>query len=138
MSNNRLQLQGLEELRAALRKLPSELKAEARHIVDGAANGAAADIKAAYPVRTGNLRDGVSVEHTDPSTFAAGAIVKNKSKHAWIFENGTQARHNALGANRGAMPPGRVFIPTVIKKRRQMQDKLIDLVKRQGLQVTGG
>jgi hypothetical protein len=40
------------------------------------------------------------------SGFSAGAIVINRAKHAAIFENGTQARHTAIGANRGSMPPG--------------------------------
>lgn len=136
MSNNRLDL-GLDELREALRKLPAELTGEASHIVEGAANGAAAQIKAAYPRRTGNLVNGVSVETVSSGQFSAGAIVKNKAKHAYIFDNGTQARHDAIGANRGSMPPGHVFVPAVIRKRRQMYEQLKDLLVRNGLQVSG-
>ena len=137
MSNNRLVFRGLDELRAALRRLPDELTMEASRIVEGAANGAAADIKAAYPVRTGNLRDHIVVTHREKGKWAAGAIVKNTAKHAWMFENGTQARHNAIGANRGSMPPGHVFIPRVIKARRLMYQQLRDLLERKGLRVTG-
>jgi hypothetical protein len=129
--------EGLDELRAELRKLPSELTAEASNIVQGAANAAAADIKAAYPARTGNLRNHVYVTHQDKGKFSAGAIVKNTAPHAALFESGTQARHNSLGANRGSMPPGHVFVPRIMKARRRMWTQLKDLLVRKGLSVSG-
>jgi len=134
---NRLVFDGLSELREALRNLPAELAGEAQHIVEGAANGAAASIKAAYPVRTGNLRDHLTVTHVDQGKYSAGAIVKNTAKHAALFESGTQARHTDIGANRGSMPPGHVFIPRVTKARRQMYTVLKDLLVRKGLLVSG-
>lgn len=137
MSSNRLRLDGIDELREALRRLPDALRGEAGHIVEAAANGAAAEIKAKYPVHTGHLRDGVEVRPSEVSHFGAGAIVVNRAKHAFIFENGTQARHNAIGANRGSMPPGHVFVPIVIRKRRQMYEQLKDLLTRHGFQVSG-
>lgn len=127
---------GLEDLRAALRNLPAELAAEAEHVVEGAANGAAAAIKGAYPRRSGDLDDHVSVD-LQRTPFGVVGIVRNTSKLARIFEYGTQARHNALGANRGAMPPGRVFIPNISAARRRMVDDLIAIVQRAGLEVTG-
>lgn len=137
MSHNTLTFQGLDELRAALRALPDDLTGEAGHIVEGAANGAAVDIKTAYPSRTGNLRDGVTVTQVAAGKYAAGAVVKNTAKHAYIFENGTQARHTAIGANRGSMPAGHVFIPTIIRERRKMYDALKDVLVRHGLIVSG-
>jgi hypothetical protein len=137
VSQNKLTFDGLAELRDALRRLPDELKVEAQHIVAGAANGAAAEIRQKYPSRTGNLVSGVSVRPSEVSHFGAGAIVVNRAKHAFIFENGTQARHNAIGANRGSMPPGHVFVPIVIRKRRQMYEDLKDVLAQNGLQVSG-
>jgi hypothetical protein len=137
VSTNQLKFDGLAELRAALRSLPSDLTVEASHEVQGAANGAAADIKRAYPVRTGRLRDGVVVTHVDQGKYSAGAIVKNTAKHSAIFENGTQARHNSIGANRGAMPPGHVFVPRIIRARRAMYERLKAMLARRGLVVTG-
>jgi hypothetical protein len=136
-SNNQLRFDGLAELRAALRELPSDLTSEASHIVEGAANSAAADIKPAYPVRTGHLRDGLTVTHFDQGKFSTGAIVKNTAPHAFMFENGTQVRHTDIGANRGSMPPGHVFIPRVIRARRRMYEELKALLVRSGLQVSG-
>lgn len=141
MSDNRLTFQGLEELREGLRNLPADLTAEASHIVEAAANGAAAEVRQNYAKGpTGNLIAGVMVRPSAISTFSAGAIVESKSPHAWLYENGSQVRHTSSGANRGVMPPappGRAFIPVMIKKRRQMQGQLIELLKRAGLQVSG-
>ena len=69
--------------------------------------------------------------------YGAALIVKSTAKHAYIFENGTQVRKNAKGANRGAMPPGRVFVPTVIRKRKQMLQELKYLLVQAGLDVRG-
>lgn len=132
-----LQWEGLNELRAELRRLPAELTGEASHIVEGSANAAAADIKQAYPVRTGKLRDSVIVTHFEKGQFSAGAIVTNKAKHANLYEVGSQARHTAIGANRGSMPPGHVFVPRVIRRRRQMYEQLKALLVRKGLSVSG-
>lgn len=128
---------GLEELKQQLRTLPQNMHAEARHICEAEANAAAATIKASYPVQTGELRDKLTVERIEPNQFSTGFIVKNTSKLAYIFENGTQARHTAHGWNRGRMPPGRVFIPTVAKRRRTMYQNLIAMMERYGLTVTG-
>ena len=137
MSNNRLKFEGLDELRASLRRLPAELRGEAQNIVVAHANQAALEIKQKYPSRTGKLRDGVEVVALESGDRVAGAIVRNKAKHAFIFENGTQARHNDIGANRGSMPPGHVFIPAMIRARRRMYDALRELLRRKGLRVIG-
>jgi len=137
VSNNRLQLNGFAELREALRNLPAQLRDEAKVIVQSRAARAAQEIIAAYPERTGNLRKGVSVRASEAGNFGAGAIVVNRAKHAWIFENGTQARHTDIGANRGSMPPGHVFVPIVMRHRRGMYDELRDVLVRDGFVVTG-
>jgi hypothetical protein len=54
-----------------------------------------------------------------------------------MFENGTQARHTALGASRGAMPPGHVFIPVAAAERRAMYKDLAQVVADEGLEVSG-
>jgi hypothetical protein len=140
MSNNRFEWQGLAELRAALRALPTALKGESAHIVEAAANGAAAQVKANYARVSGDLVEGVDVQ-LENGTFAAGAIVRSRSKHAWMYENGTQVRHTFKGANRGAMPPappGRAFIPVMQRKRKRMYEDLKGVLTRAGLQVVDG
>ena len=139
MSNNRLVFDGLAELRQQLRNLPAELTAEASNIVNATANSAAVEIRSEYGKHrvTGNLQAGVVISHVDKGKFSAGAIVKSTAKHAAIFEIGTQARHTDLGADRGSMPPGNVFVPIIARRRRGMYQALKNLLARQGLTVSG-
>ncbi len=136
MSHNRFQFQGLQDLFEGLRNLPPELQAEGGEIVVAHAEAAQTEIQGAYPSRTGNLRDHVTVK-TVVGQFSTNAIVKNTAKHAVIFENGTQARHTDLGAARGSMPPGHVFVPVVIRRRRAMYEALKGLIAKKGLVVSG-
>jgi hypothetical protein len=129
---------GLAELREALQNLPADLTTDASTIIDHTANEAARNIVDGYPTRSGHLKDGVSVTHTRSSQFGAAAVVLNKAKHAYIFETGTQARHNAIGANRGSMPPGRVFVPRIVRYRARMYDDLATMLTTHGLEVTTG
>lgn len=128
---------GLSELKKALQTLPDELKAEARGIAETHANRAASAIKGQYPARTGNLKNHVFVTEFDRGRYSTGFVVKNTAKHASIFENGTQVRHNSLGANRGSMPPGHVFVPNIIRERRAMYVDYKAMLVDHGLVVTG-
>ena len=136
-----LQWDGLDAFKVELEKLPVNLTAEADPIVDAAANGAVGDIKRGYPRRTGNLQDHVFVSRLEKGKTTAARIVKNTAPLAFIFENGTQARHyftvNGKKHETGRMPPGHVFIPAVIKRRRAMNFELKALLEKHGLVVTG-
>lgn len=135
MSNNRLVWEGLDELKAALRNMPTELASDAAPIVIDAAESAMTDMH--YPRRTGDLASKLRVETVSSGPFGAAAVVKNTSKIAHIFENGSQARHTSLGADRGSMPVGRVFVPAVMRRRRAMYEQLKALLVRAGLLVSG-
>lgn len=132
---------GLADLRADLRRLPAELADEARLTVESSAEAAADRIRNGYPRRTGDLADHVKVEPVGSGPFGAGYIVKSTAKHAFIFEHGTEARHyvtvNGVKHLLGKMPPGRVFIPNVIKSRREMYELLKAMLTRHGLKVSG-
>lgn len=141
MSNNRLRLDGMAELKQALRNLPRHLTDEASRIVEDTAQGMQGEVVAEYKSKvkqevTGNLVNGVVISRQSGG-FTTGAVVKNRSPHAYIFEHGTQVRQTALGYNRGRMPPGRVFVPIAIRRRRQMVDELIAMVEREGFVVRG-
>jgi hypothetical protein len=135
--SNQVVWEGLAELKAALGQLPKRLAAEASAIVTDSAYAARDEIVAAYPKRTGALRRGVKVKLESVGQYGAGASVINTAPHAHLFEFGTQARHTKLGASRGSMPPGNIFVPRVIKHRRRMYDELKEMLKREGLIVTG-
>ena len=130
---------GLTEFRAALRNMPEELAGEAAHIVEGAANGAAAQIRRVYPVKTGNLVSGVVIEHNQ-QRVAASAVVRSKSPHAHLFERGTRPRRTAKGANRGSMPEApenEKMVPIAIRTRRRMYSELADMLRRIGFVIEG-
>jgi hypothetical protein len=137
--STRLVLDGLAELRAALRSLPAALAGEASGIVTAAAQNAKADMH--YPRVTGDLADGLDVATVSAGEYGAGALVTNSSKHATIFENGTEARHyftvNGVRKETGRMPPGHVFIPAVVRRRREMYAQLKAMLERHGLEVSG-
>jgi len=143
MAANRLQINGLDELRAALRAAPAELVRESAAIVLARAEAARDAMAALYPVRDygrlsgrGNLQKGLRVD-TSSDFASASALVRNTAKHAYIFENGTSPRRWANGKSTGSMAPGRVFIPTAIKHRRAMVAELIALVRSAGFEVSG-
>lgn len=139
MSDNRLNLIGLDGLIDALQRMPIELRDQAREIVETRARLAHDEIKAAYPARVGggNLTKGLYME-VSTSAFGVGARIINRSYLARIFELGTVARHNALGAYRGAMPAGKVFVPRIMRHRRLMYVELARLLEYNGLHVVSG
>jgi hypothetical protein len=136
MAATELRITGLAELRAALLKLPPELVREAGVIVHAQAEAATQEIAAAYPFKSGNLRQHLRLE-LGGDAVSATARVRNTAKHAYIFESGTVARHWANGKSTGTMPAGRVFIPIAMQRRRIMLAALIDLVEGSGLHVSG-
>lgn len=135
----KLTWQGLDEFRAALRNLPEHLTGEASHIAQGAANGAAVAVRTAYGEYrvTGNLQEHVFVEEGVHSRFGTAYYVKNSARHSHLFEHGTQARHTALGLDRGAGPPHNVFIPIMMRHRARMYQDLMQMMQREGLRVSG-
>ncbi len=136
MAENQLRIDGLADLRAALKKLPPDLVREAAVIVHAQAEAAMREISGAYPVHTGNLRNNLRLE-LNADAVSTTAKIRNRAKHAYIFERGTTARHWKSGKSTGTMPAGRVFIPIAMQRRRIMLAALIDLIERTGLHVSG-
>jgi hypothetical protein len=131
-----LQIKGLEELQAALARLPGELREETAPRVEAAAKDAEDAIRAAYPERTGALKAGL--RHGVQSTAGGTrAWLVNIATHAAIWEYGTEIRHTDLGQHRGRMPAGKVFVPAVVRERREMKSDLIRIVEEAGFKVHG-
>jgi hypothetical protein len=135
-----LEFVGLDELMLGLVALPDQLVGEATAILRAAADGMMAEAAAAYPVRTGNLRWGLKKTELSLGRYGVAYQVANTAPHAWIFENGTEARHVAVlppwpaanfGPDRGRMPPGHVFIPAAERHRAQMYRNLSAMVERE-------
>ena len=143
-ANNHFVFTGIDELREALRSLPSALAAEAATTVTGEAQAAEAEVRQVYEAHSasGRLVKRLTIT-TSTSAYGAGAVVKNTDPIAWIFENGSQARHWASGKGTGAMwgktaqPPTHAFVRAMQKYRRRMYDELRAILEREGLEVTG-
>jgi len=128
---------GVEELIAQFATLAPDLTTTAAPIVELSARVAKDTIYTCYPTRTGNLKKGLAVVVKTEATRTQATVV-NKAPHAWLFERGSQARHNAIGANRGSMPPNPLFSSTMMRTRRALYTALIPhLLEEFGLTVTG-
>ena len=110
-----LKLDGVGTLASVLRGLPAELRDDALPIVGEAVDVAEAEIRAAYPERSGNLRAGLRQERQGGGlNFGARVVLKNTAKHAFLFETGSEYRHpdpawvrrTRRGKSRGRMPAG--------------------------------
>jgi len=136
----RLEMQGLSELRAALRNLPEDLAAEADVIVQAQAAEAQRQIQQAYAEGpTGNLRRMVT-RTKESSRYGSAALVRSRAPHSHLYERGSKPRKTATGANRGAMPEApdvNRMIPIVVRRRRVMVEALIAMVRKAGFLVEG-
>lgn len=131
---------GLDELTRDLTQLTPAVVEQADGIVNAHAHKAADAIVSAYPERTGKLRQGVTVRETSSKGRRPDTpryTVANSAPLAHIFEYGTQARHTEIGADRGVMPAGKIFIPFAIRERGAMLNDLRELLRAQGATVTG-
>jgi hypothetical protein len=133
----KLEIKGLDELRAALKKLPADLQREAAVIVQAQAEQMAVDVQGAFPMGpTGNLRSHVRTVVSGNTVGGVSARVLATAKHSHIYEKGTKSRQWKNGKSTGVMPAGNKFIPIAILRRRVMTAALVDVVERAGLTVT--
>jgi hypothetical protein len=128
---------GLQELVDQFTTLAPDLTQAAAPAVETAAQTAKSAIYAGYPTRTGDLKNHLAVVmHTD-ATRTEGVVI-NTSRHAAVFERGSQARHIAIGANRGSMPANPIFSATLIRTRRGLYGGPIpQVLVDMGLTVNG-
>jgi len=128
---------GVDELVDQFATLARDLTTDAAPEVEAAAQAAKSAIYAGYPSRTSDLKNHLAVVmHTDATRTEA--VVINTSPHAAVFERGSQARHIAIGANRGSMPANPLFSSTMMRTRRALYTALVPhLVDQFGLTVTG-
>ncbi len=140
--------EGLDELREALQNLPAELTDEASAIVFDAGNAAADTVRAIYERHevTGHLANAVSVSAQTTGEYGAGVVIKVADPIAWLYDNGSQARHyitkakgvtHETGKMWGGTPPTHAFSGTMARGRRAMWGQLKDLLVSHGLVVSG-
>jgi hypothetical protein len=134
-------IDGFDELMQALQHLPDHLVEKATTIVSDAADRMLTEATSGYP--SGALQAGMVKTEQAMGRYGVGYQVKNRAPHAWWYEHGTETRHTAKGADRGAMyggpksPPGHVFIPAAERARPQMYRDLMAMLEAEGFEVTG-
>lgn len=139
----RVTFTGVDEMQTELHQFPDAAAAEAASIVLSAGTTAAQVLRSVYQVHrvTGHLADTVTVTPRTAGALVAGAKVTANSPIAWLFDNGSQARHWASGKSTGAMwgktPPTHIFVRTLMAARRTLAGPLRALLERHGLTVSG-
>src|SRR5262252_9463827 len=144
MARVTFQLRGVEELLADLTALPDSLRDDAATIIETEAKTAHDAIHAVYAehVDSGRLVNSLHVERLNTTgAFGVGYRVRSDDPIAWLFDNGSQARHWASGKATGAMwgdtAPTHIFVRSLIAARRNMALKLAALLTRAGLRPSG-
>jgi len=130
---------GLDGLKADLRGMPERLTKAATNICVHRANIARGKIDAAYPLgpeKGGHLKGKTKVT-VQANEHGVIATVRNNAKNALSFEYGTQVRRNSKNSNRGAAPPGNVFMPIADREQEAAHAELVDLLVRNGHEVSG-
>jgi hypothetical protein len=131
--------QGLPQLIAELRNLPGHLGDEAADRIEDAVEHTASSLRQVYPIGdTGKLRAGIRTQMSR-SAFGASGTVVSASRHAHLWEFGTQDRETAKGWKRGKMPSEHRSGLAVIapRWRRRMYQELAEILRREGFVVSG-
>jgi len=139
-----LRIDGVDDMIAQLRDLADDSRAEAGHLIEEEANATTVVVKTVYAahVVTGHLVKSVTVEKKSAGRYGAATVIKVNDPIAWLFDNGSQARHQAgTGASTGTMwgrtPPTHVFVRAMIAARTRLNANLADLLRRKGITVHG-
>jgi hypothetical protein len=117
-------LKGFDELRAQLAALPETLKRESAPIELAHATAAQAEVVAAYPDVTGELRAGVKVVARAAHGVATLYTLATTAAYAHIYEFGSVHQR-----------PRPTFLPITERGRRDATAAVADLVEAQGLVV---
>jgi hypothetical protein len=104
---------GLEDYRQELARAPDQLTAEAGDILRDQARATVAQLRAAYPYRTGRLRRGVQIEERP-----GGALVRNVAPYAMLYEYG-----------RGGRAGGKTYYAVVLPRRHEALRQIIALLE---------
>jgi HK97 gp10 family phage protein len=123
-----LRIDGLDAFVDELERLAPELVAEARAEQAAEAERIADNLRAAYPVVTGELRNSVLVQReSSTSPLRVFTRVAVTAGHAAFYEFGTHRTE-----------PHPVFTPIVRRGREAFLQDVIDRVEARGLVVNGG
>jgi Bacteriophage HK97-gp10, putative tail-component len=123
---NKLVLGGFSELRAELVALPDAVNRDAAPILIRFARAAEAQVVAAYPSITGQLRAGVRVVERTARGLATLYTLVTSAPYAHIFEFGSYRQR-----------PRATFLPITERERRAGVVAVAAMVESKGLVVRG-
>lgn len=124
----RMILGGFDELQKELAALPETARAGSAAIEQRYAQATQAEVKAAYPIITGNLRAGVKVTEKQPEgKLAVDLELASSAPHAHLYEYGSAHQ-----------PPRATFQPIAERGQREATGAVISYVEGLGLKVRGG
>jgi len=133
-----LVIDGLEELKAELAKLPDQLYDAGSDLVHEYTERTAQQLKANYPEKSGDLRAGVKTRYVE-NRKGVGIIgyVETWADHAIPWEFGTQDRKTRQGWKRGRSPEHKAagLVQLAMRNRAEFNVRLFDLVRHSGLDV---
>jgi hypothetical protein len=121
---------GMDELIAALRNMPEELKGEAAKTITATADAMEADVRQQYARGpTGNLLKGVGQRARSPLNIR----VHSRAFHVYLYEYGSYKsgeRHHKSGKSTGTMPANPVFVPAAVRARKRMYQRHEEMLRR--------
>lgn len=126
-------LDGFDALIQQLTDAPAHIREQGMTIVREETEGAAIEIEASYPQKTGTLAS--RVKTLFPSTTLLVGIVQSTAPHSHLYEFGTKPRQNKAGANRGAMPAKKTTPAIAQRRRTRMMRRLTEMVEHMGFEV---
>lgn len=145
MSQTKVTWTGLTEYRNEVRQLPEACTGEAAKVVEGEVNGAYVEIAQVYGQHrhTGKLLKRLKITPiTNKGALTTGRKLTSGSPIAWLFDNGSQARHWVSGKSTGKMwgrtPPTHIFTRTEGRTRARIVNLLKAMVLRRGATTVAG
>lgn len=139
-----LQLEGFDDFLQTFRDLPVALADQARGIVHDAAEAAYQQIRAGYPVVSGQTQQGMQIHYVDAGPLHPKAVVENRWYVSLFLElgvahEGTSPRFTRrTHRSRGSVPPRPHFFPIARAYQRAMDDLIAHALEAAGFTVTGG
>jgi hypothetical protein len=124
----------MDELIKQLTDAPTDIRQDGMGIVKEETEAAAYEIALAYSRRTGRLAR--QVRTAFPSTTILYGQVISAAPHSHIYEFGSRQRRTDRGWNRGSMPEQQVTAPIAQRRRTRMMQRLADMLRQRGWQVT--
>jgi hypothetical protein len=145
MAKSELKWDGLKEYMDALKNLPAECVGEAEKLIQGSVNSAYQTVATEYAAHqhTGTLRKRLVIKPLKvKGKLVAGLELVSGSPIAWLFDNGSKARHWASGKSTGKMwgktAPTHIFKRTIEREGRKLTAQYQALLLRKGAATVTG